>query len=53
MPRAAVIGSGVTGLVAAHTLQRLGYDLVLYEKDARLGGHAHTQQVYGVDVGTP
>ncbi|WP_067898677.1 NAD(P)/FAD-dependent oxidoreductase [Nocardia vaccinii] len=40
----AVIGSGVAGLTAAHVLAR--HDRVtLYERDHRLGGHAHTHEV--------
>lgn len=40
----AVIGSGVAGLTAAHVLAR--HDRVtLYERDDRLGGHAHTHEV--------
>ncbi|OKJ65370.1 amine oxidase [Streptomyces sp. CB02009] len=40
----AVVGSGVAGLTAAHVLSRT-YDVVLYEADARLGGHAHTHEL--------
>jgi predicted NAD/FAD-binding protein len=47
-PRAAVIGSGVAGLTAAHILQR-SYDVTLYEADGRLGGHADTHEVAGPD----
>jgi predicted NAD/FAD-binding protein len=45
----AVIGSGVSGLVAAYVLAQR--DLVtLYEADARLGGHAHTHRIpFGQD----
>ena len=39
--RAAVVGSGVAGLTAAHLLQRR-YEVTLFEADDRLGGHAHT-----------
>lgn len=40
----AVIGSGVSGLVAAHELSKVGR-VTLYERDRRLGGHAHTHTV--------
>ncbi|MDF8265269.1 NAD(P)/FAD-dependent oxidoreductase [Luteipulveratus flavus] len=43
-PRAAVIGSGVSGLVAAHVLGRT-HDVTLYEADERAGGHAHTHEI--------
>ncbi len=46
-PTAAVVGSGVSGLTAAHLLQRT-HDVTLFETDGRLGGHAHTH-----DVATP
>ncbi|MCC6126448.1 MAG: glutamate synthase subunit beta [Pirellulales bacterium] len=36
--RAAVIGSGPAGLAAAQQLTRFGHDVVLFEKDDRLGG---------------
>ena len=40
----AVIGSGIAGLTAAYLLQRR-YDVLLFEADERLGGHAHTHEV--------
>lgn len=40
----AVIGSGVSGLVAAYVLA-LRDRVTLYEADSRLGGHAHTHQI--------
>jgi predicted NAD/FAD-binding protein len=55
-PRVAVIGAGVSGLGAAHALKSRA-DVVLFEADARCGGHAHTVDVtldgvtHGVDTG--
>ncbi len=46
--RMAVVGSGVAGLTAAHVLQRTA-DVVLYEADDRLGGHADTHEVADLD----
>ncbi len=40
----AVIGSGVSGLVAAHVLRGSGR-VTLYEAGDRFGGHAHTHDV--------
>jgi predicted NAD/FAD-binding protein len=54
--RIAVIGSGVSGLSCAWALSR-DHEVVLYEADKRLGGHAHTMDVahkggkIAVDVG--
>lgn len=45
--RVAVIGSGVSGLVAAHALSKRR-TVTLYEREPRLGGHAHT---HSVDIG--
>ncbi|NHI18667.1 FAD-dependent oxidoreductase [Phycicoccus endophyticus] len=44
--RVAVVGSGVSGLTAAHVLATRD-DVTLYEADDRLGGHAHTHTVAG------
>ncbi|HLK23919.1 MAG TPA: FAD-dependent oxidoreductase [Caulobacteraceae bacterium] len=54
--RIAIVGSGVAGLGAAYAL-RDAAEVVLYEKDARLGGHArtttieHDSRVIDVDTG--
>ncbi|MGW0720232.1 NAD(P)/FAD-dependent oxidoreductase [Streptomyces sp. NPDC002778] len=42
--RVAVVGGGVAGLTAAHVLAQ-ACDVVLYEADDRLGGHAHTHEL--------
>ncbi len=42
--RVAIVGSGVSGLVAAHLLSPR-HDVVLFEADDRVGGHVHTRDV--------
>jgi uncharacterized protein len=52
----AIVGTGVAGLTAAHSLHR-EHDITVFEKDTRLGGHAHTLTVregereLGLDTG--
>lgn len=54
--RIAVVGSGISGLVAAHYLSRR-HEVSLFEAEGRLGGHTHTVDVevpsgrYAVDTG--
>jgi len=40
----AIVGTGVSGLVAAHRLHR-EHEIVVYEAASRLGGHTHTVEV--------
>jgi predicted NAD/FAD-binding protein len=44
MKKIAVIGAGISGLGAAYLLQQK-YDVTLFEKESRLGGHARTVNV--------
>lgn len=44
MGRVAVVGSGISGLASAYLLDDR-YDVVLFEADGRLGGHANTVTV--------
>ncbi|MDH4017143.1 MAG: FAD-dependent oxidoreductase, partial [Actinomycetota bacterium] len=54
--RIAIVGSGISGLVCAHVLQR-DHEITLYESEDRLGGHTHTVDVeafgerHAVDTG--
>ncbi|MBL8333335.1 MAG: FAD-dependent oxidoreductase [Rubrivivax sp.] len=56
MRRVAIVGSGISGLAAAHALKDHAR-VTLFEADQRLGGHAHTVDVridgvtHGVDTG--
>ena len=42
--RIAIVGTGISGLVAAHRLAR-GHELELFEAGEHVGGHTHTHQV--------
>lgn len=42
--RIAVIGSGISGMAAAYYLSRK-HEVLLFEKDSRIGGHTHTVMV--------
>ncbi|GAY45450.1 hypothetical protein CUMW_089570 [Citrus unshiu] len=46
----AVIGGGISGLASAFVLAKAGVDVVLYEKEDSLGGHAKTITIDGVDL---
>jgi uncharacterized protein len=55
--RVAIVGGGISGLVAAHRLTQLSHATTLYEANAYLGGHTNTVDVtldgktFGVDTG--
>ena len=42
--RIAIVGSGISGLVAAHLLHRR-HEITVFEADRRIGGHTHTVDV--------
>ena len=42
--RVAIVGAGVSGLVAAHLLHRI-HDVTVFEADNRPGGHVNTVSV--------
>jgi uncharacterized protein len=44
MKRIAIIGTGISGLGAAYLVHR-DYDITVYEKEHRLGGHSRTIEV--------
>ncbi|TYH55865.1 hypothetical protein ES332_D09G266400v1 [Gossypium tomentosum] len=45
----AVIGGGISGLISAYVLVKAGVNVVLYEKEGDLGGHANTVTFHDVD----
>ncbi len=49
MKRVAIIGAGVTGLTAAHALQKAGHHPVVFEKSRGLGGRIATRRI-GEDI---
>ena len=55
-PSIAIVGSGISGLVAAHRLHRT-CDISIFEAGSYIGGHTHTidieqdGQLYPVDTG--
>ena len=51
MKRLAVIGSGISGLAAAYYLSRK-YEVSVFERDARIGGHTHTIECGSLRVDT-
>ena len=48
--RIAIVGTGISGLVAAHRLHR-EHEIVVYEAAGRLGGHSNTVVVEDPDCG--
>lgn len=49
--RIAIVGSGISGLGAAHALSRI-HDVEVFERDSRAGGHANTVAHDGLALDT-
>lgn len=46
----AILGAGISGLTAAHHLQKQGHDVVVFEARSRIGGNIHTRIIDGCTV---
>jgi oxygen-dependent protoporphyrinogen oxidase len=46
----AIVGGGITGLAAAHTLQKNNIPFILYEASSRLGGSLLTERAQGITI---
>ncbi len=42
MARYAIIGTGISGMTAAHILHKHGHEITIFEKNDYIGGHTHT-----------
>lgn len=55
--KVAVVGTGISGMVAAREIFRAGHELTVFESEPRIGGHTHTVDVelggrrWAVDTG--
>ena len=49
-PKVSIIGAGVSGLVAALQLEKMGYDPVIFEADSQVGGRVQTDLVEGYQL---
>ncbi|KAK4732613.1 hypothetical protein R3W88_025601 [Solanum pinnatisectum] len=48
--KVAVVGAGISGLISAYELSKSGVEVVIYEKENYLGGHAKTVTVNDIDL---
>jgi monoamine oxidase len=48
-PRIAVVGAGISGMVAALTLQDAGVPCIVYESSGRIGGRMHSNHSFWAD----
>jgi monoamine oxidase len=47
-----IVGAGLAGLYAAYKLRKLGLQVIVYEKNVRIGGRIGTLRFAGRDVPT-
>ncbi len=45
MKKIAVVGSGIAGVATSYYLNKLGYEVSLFEAGDHFGGHTHTHQI--------
>lgn len=48
MPSACIVGSGLSGASSAYILAKNGWDVTVYEKEYRVGGHVKTATLGGI-----
>jgi protoporphyrinogen/coproporphyrinogen III oxidase len=49
---AVVVGAGLAGLTAAHRLQRAGWEVDVFEREAKPGGRVETHRIDGYTIDT-
>ena len=54
MPKIAILGAGVTGLVMAHRLRNAGHEIEIIDAFGRVGGNQKSVDIgpYTFDIGT-
>ena len=50
MKKIAIIGGGISGLVAAFLLKTVGFEVTLFEKSERAGGNIQTAEINGFKI---
>ena len=45
MKKIAIIGSGISGISAAYYLNKLNYEVSIFESNSYFGGHTNTHEI--------
>ena len=53
MKKIAVIGSGISGISAAYYLNKLNYEVSIFESNGYFGGHTNTHEIELEGVKSP